>query len=362
MTSGASGDSSFPTEAGAQGAGDAAPARDLLVLLDLINKCNLRCTMCSYSSEAEAPVHRMPEEKFRHIADFLFPRARQVNLSCAYEPLMARDFRTLIRTIRDYDIPKTAIVTNGMLLSADIIDAIVDAGLSHIVVSVDGATKETYESIRIGADFEVLLDNLGLLAKRKRERNSLSPRLQVNFVMLEHNLAEVVDLIRLLTPYDSYKFVFVHEDYTRPPEGRVRRVEDALQRALDACAERAALFEEVPDIVLAKQRILEAFGCGSERPRAYTDGCMDPWRFVRITPTGDVLMCPGISTSAGNLGEQTIEEIWRGEAYERLRDQIRHRNPPPECAVCPYSNFGLTQMRWEQDRLEERVHARLSLT
>ena len=74
------------------------PARPLTLLLDITDRCNLRCVMCHFSNRDRIrfpPFHlagdgdgNMPVALFEKIAAEFFPRARRVALGCAAEPLM----------------------------------------------------------------------------------------------------------------------------------------------------------------------------------------------------------------------------------------------------------------------------------
>src|SRR5690348_6321465 len=66
--------------------------RHMVVRMDTINLCNLRCKMCYYSSDYLRKRQEMDETTFRKIADEIFPRTRFLYLSCATEPLTNKHF------------------------------------------------------------------------------------------------------------------------------------------------------------------------------------------------------------------------------------------------------------------------------
>ena len=133
--------------------------RHLVIRMDTINLCNLRCTMCYYSSDYNRKKEEMDLPTFRRIADQILPKTRFLYLSCATEPTMNKQFASIVRATGEYRVPFTSFCTTGQLLKEDIIQACIEAKISEIIFSVDGATAETYESIRRGGKWNRLVDS-----------------------------------------------------------------------------------------------------------------------------------------------------------------------------------------------------------
>ncbi len=124
--------------------------RHMVIRMDTINLCNLRCKMCYYSSDYMRKKDEMSEATFRKIAEEVFPRTRFLYLSCATEPLTNKNFAKLLRITGEYNVPFTSFCTNGQLLTREVVQAAIDANISEVIFSIDGATAETYEHIRRG--------------------------------------------------------------------------------------------------------------------------------------------------------------------------------------------------------------------
>ncbi len=345
---------------GAPPAGAGETARRMILLIDVINKCNLRCVMCGYPTIARDPRRVIDADAFKTLAEALFPGARQVNLSCAYEPFTHKGFLDYVESAIPFAVPKLTLTTNATLLDRAKAERLVELGISNIVISIDGATEETYEAIRLRGRFKTLLQNIRHLVEVKKERGQESPRVQFNYVMLEENLHEIPQLIDLVSGLDPHKILFIHHNYVRPPEERRPRVVAALREALLMCATggssgRPVLFEESPNFYLSFEEILEAYGGSAELAPRLSPGCLDAWGFMRIAPEGEVMMCPHISRSAGNIFRQGMDEIWNGSVYRELRRQWNEGDPPDECRECSYSGTGLAQLRRAQDEMEKLV-------
>ena len=171
----------------------------LKVTIDVSNKCNLRCRMCHFSFDNvfHQPAHHMRPEMFERIAASVLPHAHTVVLSAGNEPLMSPWFTEILRLVAPYKIPALYFLTNAQLLTKKISEAVIEAGVTQVQISADGATKETYERIRRGARFETLLRNIQYLTDRKQELQRSSPRLQFNVVLMKSNLEELEHYVDL---------------------------------------------------------------------------------------------------------------------------------------------------------------------
>ena len=121
--------------------------RFLNVFIELNNTCNLKCRMCGFADPRAAAVPRfhMPAQMFETIAAEVFPSTTYLHMSLMTEPFMTPDFPDRLQLARRYEVPYTRVVTNGTLLTARAIEKIIDAQITTLAFSIDGATKELYE-------------------------------------------------------------------------------------------------------------------------------------------------------------------------------------------------------------------------
>ncbi|MCR5879960.1 radical SAM protein [Phenylobacterium sp. J367] len=228
----------------------------LKVLLDVSNKCNLRCRMChfSYDTVFYRPSQYMTPDAFAQIAAKVFPYAREVVLSAGSEPLTSPHFVEILQIAGQYGLPELKFLTNAQLLTPEIGEAVIAHGVTQIDVSIDGATKATYEHIRRGGSFERLKANLARLTARKRELGVATPLLQFNLTLMRANLGELdafVDLAeelgvarigaRHLMPYDGLGMDL--ESLSHVPD----EADAAFRRFLDRAARSAVKVINFPD-------------------------------------------------------------------------------------------------------------------
>ena len=165
----------------------------LKVIWDISNKCNLRCRMCHFSFDHvfHQPANFTSPALFERIAAQALPKAHTLILSAGNEPLISPHFVDILKIAARYRVPEVLFLTNGQLLTPKIADAVMEAGVTQVQISIDGATKETYEYVRRGARFDRLVRNLEYLSARKRELGQSWPRLQFNIVLMQKNLEEL---------------------------------------------------------------------------------------------------------------------------------------------------------------------------
>ena len=143
-----------------------------MVFVELAMACNLRCEMCPVPKNMELMGSRariiMKPEIFRRVLDGLSKKRHSLCLNQMGEPLLNKHVAKYVAWAKA-DGHRVGFYSNGTLLSRSMSDALLDAGLDHIVFSIDGATKDTFESIRIGANFEATIENIKIFLCRVQE-------------------------------------------------------------------------------------------------------------------------------------------------------------------------------------------------
>jgi MoaA/NifB/PqqE/SkfB family radical SAM enzyme len=345
--------------------------------MDITDRCNLRCAMCVRTASPWTPGPDLTVEQFRTIGDHCFGRAVVLSLSCLSEPLLSKQFGAIVGALRSYRVPSTELVTNGMLLEEDEIAAILDARLSRIIVSIDGATPATYESIRAGASWERLLSNLELLRRMRAERRMRRPLLRFNFVMMRRNIEELPALIRLVAELGASQVTAQHMTFYAGAcmEGEsLFHHQEITNRALLAAhrlaAQKRITFSAPPLFSAGAKRQADAAwvlysrlvaGIGALRDfgprrtlviarnlarRRLTRRalwCHHPWEIVFLDPRANVRPCVswGSEPVLGNCLEQSLDEILASPGYARLRQELAGRQPKRHvCLHCPALSSG----------------------
>ena len=124
--------------------------------------CNAECIMCGHYIYKNSIAKHIPMQLIENLEKYLM-YAETVILHGVGEPFLHPRIIDIIHFYGKYDI-KIVTNTNLSILNPDILECIRDH-FSEIEVSIDGCTREIYESIRINLCFDTLLKNINLLNK-----------------------------------------------------------------------------------------------------------------------------------------------------------------------------------------------------
>ena len=152
-----------------------------IISVETHNRCNLRCSMCPYPSMKRGKTS-MGMHLFRRIIDDA-PKNGITHLSLRgySEPLLDDSLFERIRYAKAKGL-KVGFTSNGTLLTSHKARRIVESELDWITFSVDGATKEEYEDIRIGANFEEVVSNINGLLRIRQEARATKPVVSITSV------------------------------------------------------------------------------------------------------------------------------------------------------------------------------------
>jgi radical SAM protein with 4Fe4S-binding SPASM domain len=312
------------------------PAKPSEIQIEPSSKCNLDCRMCNINKDIETAI--LTPERFERWLTELVP-LRSLNLTGLGESLMNKNISTLIRMARERGI-RTALISNGLLLTEFRIRGLVESGLNSISISIESADPRTYETIREGGSFQLLLNNLKLLGDAAR-CNHFQPEVLLNVVLLKQNLEQpdnIFQIIDLAAECWIRKITFQNVNDT------------ALYGTADWFSARKpeleALFERIRQYAASRNVEVCLPSCDI-RPGS----CYYPWVYPYITAFGDVLPCcvlpqfgkypeASLKYSFGNINQTPFADIWNGAQARSFREQLASRQPVEYCQRCSkYQNI-----------------------
>ena len=251
--------------------------------------CNLKCVMCLNKDTPASEKGVMDWPLYKKIIDEVKDYAYDVYLHHRGEPLIHPKFPDMIRYARGAGL-KVKFHTNGTLLTPELSDKILSAGPDLASFSVDGFTKETYEKIRVNADFDRTMENISLFLKKKRDRKLSRP----------YTVVEEIDFPQYRTPGDE--------------KNRKEFSEHFRKLGLDEM-----IFKKLYNWA----GYLEMDGM--EKGEITCTACTFLWYAAVILWDGSVSPCPQdyyAKLKLGNMNRQQLREIWNGEAYTGLREKM----------------------------------------
>ena len=178
--------------------------RHLVVNLDPTLHCNLRCRMCHFSDPAQAANWKglLKKDELDRIAEMIYPLTLKLQIGCAAEPTVHKDFVGIIRQAKQSGVPHVALTTNANLLNTGKMKAMIEAGLDEVIISLHGTTKQVYEYFMDRASYERFSEIMQELQRLKNEMNSHTPRIRINYTVNRDNLDDLTGLFTLFDKID----------------------------------------------------------------------------------------------------------------------------------------------------------------
>jgi len=296
--------------------------------VEVSSACNLSCPQCFRYIEGHKAGF-FPRNLWDSKIKPLLPQLKDIHLVGIGEPLLSKDFFAYVEDAKKNNI-KIHTTSNLQLLNENMAEKIITSGLDVLSFSCDGATKETYEHIRIKGTFEKLHESLSLINRFKIKHKTQSPCLILNFGATEKNIRELPDVVKLAGDH-RVNMIIAYHNVAYIPELR----EESLYH-------HQALSDEyfVQAKLLAQKLGINMFIPGLfSNPLKYSPKgayCGYPFSHLYIYHDGRVGPCCMDFPDRyilGDLNRAGIEEIWNDDPILRLRKEL-NTCPSDTCKYC----------------------------
>ena len=171
------------------------------VSIEPTTSCNLRCPECpSGLRQFSRNTGMLTIDLYKKIVNEIGKRLMYMILYFQGEPYLNPSFFDIVKDAKKRRI-YTATSTNAHFLNDENARKTVESGLDRIIVSLDGIGQETYASYRVGGRYQRVLDGIENLVKWKKELNSKTPHIILQFIVFrtnEHQIDEVKALSKKL--------------------------------------------------------------------------------------------------------------------------------------------------------------------
>ena len=297
-------------------------SRPVEITLEPTLKCNSNCVMCNRNfsrKETKLSESFLSWEVFNRIRP-AFKFAERVEFSGFGEGLMHPEYLEMLKEIKKSG-PYVHCFTNGVLLSEEMGQGLVDAGMDRIGISMGGATRETYQKIRGIDAFETVVDNIRRLNAYKQKAGKNTPELSFNVVAMTSLLEEMIPLVNLASDLGvrdiSMPNLVVQGDVVKD-ESLWLHKEKALPifQAAGELARRMGISFHPPDLDIGRS------DCNAFYRRTY------------ITWDGKVLSCPLERYILGDVCRESFYRIWNGKGLRELRKQYYRNGLEQTCPNC----------------------------
>lgn len=286
-----------------------------------IYMCNFKCNYCLHSLSEEQLLkinfkkQIMNLEIYKKSIDdlMLYSRPLKALLFAGHgEPLLHPNIAEMVSYAKQKRIAeRVEIVTNASLLTQDLSDKLISAGLDRIKISIQGISKRKYKDVcGFDIDYDKFIENIRYFYEHKTNTDVY---------------IKIID-VALDSKDDEKKFY----DIFKPISDNV-----AIEYAIP-------FVEEIDKKNYGK----EFDKCKQGNKPLKTEVCSMPFYMMVVEPSGQVVPCcsTAVPFIFGNIKDNSLTEIWKSNKRKTfLSMQLMNRSINKICKKCTVPQFGLQE-------------------
>lgn len=326
----------------------------LRYFFELTYQCNLNCPYCYVGQERKK--NEMTTEEWFKIIDQI-PFYSFVTL-VGGEPLIRKDFIPILERTAKKTFGKLNVVTNGVLINDEIIDAFIRTKMMLLSVSLDGYGENHDKNRNKEGIFDKIITNLDNLNSKKGKKK---PMVDIKTIVLENNLDDLPKLYKLCGDMNfdflSISFLrnndlkqnsvlreafgeeFYLQKYPIKPYFDMEHFKE-VYREIEEMGKKSKVqvrfspkFEGGNGGADALQKIEKFYSYDENKPiTEIYEPCLYPFSNMMINPQGDVYPC--LSLKIGNVKEKTLKEVFNMPKYCCFRKNLKASGLFEACQMC----------------------------
>lgn len=276
--------------------------------------CNLRCPQCPSGLRSfTRPIGMLNLNEFeKQIQQF---KAYLISIVFYFqgEPFINPDFLKMVKIASQLKI-YTITSTNAHYITGKVAEEIIESGLNKLIISIDGASQETYQDYRVGGKLEKVLEGTKHIVNEKKKRNAKHLWIVWQFVVFKNNEHQLTEIKELAFKYGV--------DELAIKTAQIYNFEDAHHL--------------IPDNAYYSRYILKN-GKYQIKNRLLNQ-CWRMWTSCVITWDGKIVPCcfdKDAKYQIGKLNETNFKNIWKSMPYQQFRQSLlKSRKEIDICTNC----------------------------
>ena len=283
--------------------------------IETVNKyCNARCPMCTIFDSPREP-RIMSLEEFRFILKRFLPYKEHIKFLTLHgcgEPLIDKTMPEKVAFAKEMGFKGIGFSSNCEGLKAGLSERLLRSGLDTLIASIDGATEEVQEAIRLGTNFDKVYSNTIKFINIRDKRN-YQTRVLIRFIRQKLN-------------YDQWdEYYEFWSQFISPEKG-----DDIIQFDIHNCADKIDGYNEM----LANGQ--------KYKDEGYMI-CPDLFERFIVFASGLVGFCSadqGSYFDFGNVLDNDPITIFNNQTYKKYRKAHleKRQNELEYCRTCTISN------------------------
>ena len=316
--------------------------RPVYAMVQVTARCNLRCRMCQVWTLEQGDAAELSASSYPAMARVLYDIGVRV-VTVAGEPFLREDLPDIVAAFARAGLA-VRIQTNGTLITESALDAVLDAGLSGISLSVHSLDPQQMDHICNGEGVLTRVeDGLAIVRDRTRARRGFLGI--VNMVLSRSTLGEVEPVLDFATSMGfRLSIIPLHVSSMRVNERQFasRQPDDAAMRPQDL-AELRRVVELLVRVRRRSRRVLNSTRYLKMLP-SYFEGRFEPWpclagtSYVFVDHDGQVAPCHELEPVGSVFDPAIVSSARSGDLGGASR---RMRQSCPGCLLPCWTELSL---------------------
>jgi radical SAM protein with 4Fe4S-binding SPASM domain len=328
-----------------------------VVMWNITRECNLRCKHCYINAQRSSHPEELTLEEGIRFIDELAELEIPMIIFTGGEPLASKNFFPFAYYAKAKKV-RTALSTNGTLITHEVAKLLKSAGIGYAGVSLDAADPEIHDKFRgVSGAWEMAIAGI-----KNAQKVGLKTGLRVT--LNKENWKQLPALLDLAVKMKIPRFCVYH----LVPTGRGKHIakwdiskaerEEVLaflyQKALELrnCEIEILTTDSPMDGVYILERLKKENPEKVERVRELlkmAGGCSIGNKVANVDYLGNVYPCQFLHQKVGSIREKSFKEIWNSTPCVLLQD-LRNLKAKlkGKCGICDYKDIcgGCRQKAW----------------
>lgn len=294
-------------------------------VLDPTNACQLKCPLCPVGrGDKSRDIGFMSFETFKKVVDEIGQYLLQIDLYNWGEPLLNREIFKMVEYANSKRI-RTRISTNLINLSEDDTESMIKSGLDEIIVSIDGASEETYKVYKVGGSFSKVIQNIKLIQKKKEELRAKNPEVVWQFLIMKQNECELKEA----------------ESLAKKLKVRFRKIPTRADMGIEVFLSDEEKIKRFSDWFPSEK--FSRYDIKKKRRKIRPRSCFFLWTYIVVNWDGSVSPCCSIYPKKYDFGDikEGVLKVWNNEKYKMAREIVRKKiiDERVVCSFCVKNGF-----------------------
>lgn len=305
----------------------------VFVKIDISPLCNLRCNACVHADPAACndnimrgllnkqvynPSMKMSYSDFCALIDKIKKYVSTVSLNWLGDPLMHEDLIKMIEYAAEQKIGVHITTNFSFRLSQEYVESLVNSGLTHLTVAIDGMSQETYSKTRINGRIELVKSNIENVCSYIKTKKLKRPIIELQYLLYDHNKIEYNDFVSW-----------------------------AIENGVEHVAASGGILNS--NFVMYTYHEKEQYFGKNKKVIPY---CYWPYFFMVINYNGDVFPCcqyrydmindncsSATKIRCGNIFRDDFWDVWNSDMYKKARRLVKNPSAANK-SQCNYFCYG----------------------